>query len=1600
MENTTTNKKRGSLSIDGVVYEATDDMLNSLQRQMAFNDTSANTAGLINALKSGEDVSYDSGSNVITGVIKWPAVDDKTAEGRKAGQPRWKRILNSTKNNDSAQFNRWLAGLSGFTYGGPKDKVADDLRKLSGDNLHFVYSVNDDGTKTYLADDPMNIAIDKRLSDWRDYFRADETGRKGYNITDWTPNGDKQAVDALQALYDKYNIVGEDGKNAYDTKIEDIKTRYKNGTLSADDWAFLKTFRILENDDPATLQAEADAETKRKLDVLRGTWTTAGYGDYFDPLHDYYDLDGDSLKLKAGVSSPYANLRNMYFNDDYYKTPEAATGEYDALKGLTFYNGRFYNINSPTLAKIVNSENGFNAQRRAGNWNAAENIIATMHTTDPLGAPAGMPANRYSSFFAKNPRYFYSPNTGYQWLADPTNVYDANGNRITVDDTMQVVRYYDMNSPTSDGPYTTYANKYALLDEHGNFIADLDGSAVINLEETDPRYNKERGFGAYERVVSDNPYFNGRWIEDLVAYDRNNSGISLYHSSTDPDDVLLYLQDFYGTTAVGTFAKRNGYQNVALKLPSALLQAIRNNPNLWKNLKDRKLLDQFQILLSRLFTGTEANQIPGEYTRKMKRLGFSDQDIRNVLEWFHSHNRQERMKYVIPNVPPREATMAARETAIPEEVPEETEETESLKNGGVLKFRYGGSNEQKAVSATYTGADTYESTKNSANLLNGEFFTTRADRIEFAAMLADIASLGTAMGGATPIAAGLGVAGSTARFAADKQRGEKGAGGRYLLDLGMDAATAIPGLGWLAKLKKVQQYAPYLMRLAAAWGMGSAVVNSIKQLESGRFTWRDADIIANGFSGYLGLKQMGLKNGVKKVSKVGNVEIQGKTPVRNQEAITVKGKTDATPEVVLAKEDLVNVKTKEDLITALQTKTKSGETTLEPNKIRELYNIDEAAGKLVPESPTPSKITLTEAELKGAKSQEDLEKVFLRKAKEADSSITDLASAKAKYDFDTVLKKGSRWHPGWKPKDWSRSKEKTSWTPDVTKTTEARPATGNKFVDWFNGTGPRQEAFRGRLNGEKYKVGEEPTVPANPGAEPTSPAEVKPRNKKQVSDPGNRPETPIFKEESKLGRKKVRSDFKTDKEYKQYVKDRDAEYRALVRYENQKSSFDWAQKEQSRVNKLNEKNQQEYASKKSAWEEQRKSFEDKQKEHATWENNKRLAKYNRWYITRPFGWGNLDSNRGNYEIDDSYVAYNPYRTYNPMVAYDKKGGKIEKAQYGSDIGKTLLEQSKKPQTLQSVIKNDFTSTTPSTIYNKMEDASIRNTNKYLGSYGGKNTKPFDYRTFGTGAFNAVNALGRLQDGDKQVEITKSIAPYMQTATQVPQMAMTFSGAGDAYRNAGKQLQSYKAVSADPYVNQSNQLQRDEQKYGNIELNANLADSKEIAANRATNHELWMKQLAAWTEALNNNRYSWWTKRNADATAETQGIAQKSAILNNLGYSAAKDFDDWAANKMMETTYPDYQSDVMRLDNKYRRLLQGMDSKSQEYANLYQQWMAERNATQLYWGLNKSSLKKGGKITYSRDVGPELLLQSNKDTQAFLRKLSENTQRLLLQIRKK
>lgn len=131
-----------------------------------------------------------------------------------------------------------------------------------------------------------------------------------------------------------------------------------------------------------------------------------------------------------------------------------------------------------------------------------------------------MPGDIHSEFFAQHPRYFYSANTGYQGLTDPNNIYDSKGNKIKVDDTMQIVRYYDMDSPTSDGPYTTYANKYALLDEYGNFITNLDENAVKQLEPSDKGYDPKRGFTARQRVQSDDFNFDNHYVDSPVGQNK------------------------------------------------------------------------------------------------------------------------------------------------------------------------------------------------------------------------------------------------------------------------------------------------------------------------------------------------------------------------------------------------------------------------------------------------------------------------------------------------------------------------------------------------------------------------------------------------------------------------------------------------------------------------------------------------------------------------------------------------------------------------------------------------------------------------------------------------------------------------------------------------------------------------------------------------------------------------------------------------------------------------------------------------------------------------------------------------------------------------
>lgn len=131
------------------------------------------------------------------------------------------------------------------------------------------------------------------------------------------------------------------------------------------------------------------------------------------------------------------------------------------------------------------------------------------------------------------------------------------------------------------------------------------------------------------------------------------------------------------------------------------------------------------------------------------------------------------------------------------------------------------------------------------------------------ALAADLGSLTTAfIPGANLASVATGAAGSTARLYADRQRGTKGAGLNYLLNLGMDATMLLPVLGGMGKIARipmaVKKALPTIVKAASVYGLGAGVVDTANKIASGqKFTVRDVDMLVNAITAGVGLGKSG-----------------------------------------------------------------------------------------------------------------------------------------------------------------------------------------------------------------------------------------------------------------------------------------------------------------------------------------------------------------------------------------------------------------------------------------------------------------------------------------------------------------------------------------------------------------------------------------------------------------------------------------------------------------------------------------------------------------------------------------------------------------------
>lgn len=223
-----------------------------------------------------------------------------------------------------------------------------------------------------------------------------------------------------------------------------------------------------------------------------------------------------------------------------------------------------------------------------------------------------------------------------------------------------------------------------------------------------------------------------------------------------------------------------------------------------------------------------------------------------------------------------------------------------------------------------------------SDVFSGESLSA-ADKADLTALALDVAGLAStaALGVGNAVGAVTGLGSTISTAIADYKRDDDWSWsdtGNLILNLGMDAATLIPGLGTMAKgakvTKAIKAVAPILRKAFTVMGLGSSAAALGKVVSGKELTINDWRLLANGLNAVTGI---GRNVAGKKLytQKAGAEELS--KPLK----VTVNGKT----ENVLFKNNEVegfNKMSTEDKITAARTKLKEQNKNLTDEDLKDI----------------------------------------------------------------------------------------------------------------------------------------------------------------------------------------------------------------------------------------------------------------------------------------------------------------------------------------------------------------------------------------------------------------------------------------------------------------------------------------------------------------------------------------------------------------------------------------------------------------------------------------------------------------------------------------
>lgn len=911
-----TNKYGTYTDARGTTYQVDDEFLKQLGSYGASlgGDVGSKFTKIVDALKRGENLSYDGTS--LTGNVDFNV------------NRRQQRHLNKGKGPDNFA-KQAIRALSGFQYAHPR--TVHDFSKP----YTIEYEKNDKGE--YVKDKDGNYKFIEGANNTQ-YIKRLENILGIANLGEYDDfkgfeNKDKQFY------IDWGNKVGKE-------YIDGLISRIKSGNATKADFEAINEIGLLGIEDlfPEKLPVQVtqgyqpngvntrDPKREDQEYIYKDNAGNLYITDAFRNFLNQINVNDRPLSGNLMFNDWWREWRNQIKNtqgyDPFY--------DYDDLYGHTLIGNRLYktsDLQNPKseLYKRLHDETNwynFNAQ---DNYGAADQLVRYLWSHEGEGANEWDSSKRYSPYMNAN--------------ASGRRYRSLSGNFILPEGYEGIEWWNKDDQRDYYGRPTQYY--YDIFDNSGAKYSGISPEEFLNL--------------GYERTNSDskdvgydlNAFHKGYYAQEMQDLNGNSTGITVHTNPYTGDMILEYprLFDQMGEKMAGKHFR------IPKELANALFYMQKNNPQAYKSFwntiaNDPKMHSRFRDTLHELI-GTGAGDILKDALSvdEYKRLGFDKSTAEALYRAMEAYKKRTNPIYSDRSQAGRTGywTIDAYQPAII-----------SQKNGGVVKFQKGGltikpSSGGGEKEVVVTSRQTQSPTRQAGVGYKDSPGMSNADIAELVALGTDLGSLITSFTGATPVAAGLGAAGSLSSFYGDIDRDgfQWGDLGNLGINLGMDLATLFSGpLGQSAKvakrLSKAGKTYSALMKLASLYGLGDAFINTVNKIADGEsFSISDMRRLINGIQAGTNLYKTGLKSGASKRTitpseqtfKTGDIEVKiNKSEMDKINSKPAKERMEALSELLASKAKAANPNTtitKENVLEELSVPTKNTLTkSWNPLKLR------------------------------------------------------------------------------------------------------------------------------------------------------------------------------------------------------------------------------------------------------------------------------------------------------------------------------------------------------------------------------------------------------------------------------------------------------------------------------------------------------------------------------------------------------------------------------------------------------------------------------------------------------------------------------------------